>query len=208
MASDTDPWENCEVAEKETSPWWSPSDSAPRKKPRLISRGESTEAAEPDPWAQASAPLKSHQLHLETGAQIAQSTSQRGEKPLNAFELNGQNAARVQNILRSSCRKGCTRPGCRPNAIPQNETMAFLRTYWSLTGEERSHLLRCLYYGGLQDCGADSAVTKSDQINMKTAWHIMGTQVCFSRFCTVIGSSQRTIRKSIAGLQELHNSHS
>ena len=63
-----------------------------------------------------------------------------------------------------------------------------------MPGLERSHLLRCCYQ---ENC------PKQDESGGGIQWNICGQSVCFQRFCEVLGSSQRTIRRMTAGQPDL-----
>ncbi|CAK9043069.1 unnamed protein product [Durusdinium trenchii] len=68
---------------------------------------------------------------------------------------------------------------------------------------DRSHLLRCNYY---QD---NSVIARDAEAVKETVeWHMCGYAICFQRFCEILGSSQRTVRRLISGQPDLRLSKS
>ena len=153
---------------------------------------------EPDPWA-AEMQRKNRKpaaMHLDEPLNLAAAMSTGKQSP-NQYDSNCTNAARVKMVCIRRCKQAkCTRPGCQANAINWSHCLHFLKQWSGLTVEERGHLLRC----GMEDCEA----TSGDKLE-KIQWHLCGLQVCFARFCDVMGSSQRTIRKLISGQPDLRS---
>ena len=85
----------------------------------------------------------------------------------------------------ASARKSCGIPTCQAQKLSFSPVKAFLDNYWSLTDEERGFLLR-----------SSQTTVEGRQRNH---WYICGARVCFSRFCQIIGSSQRTVRNLLNG---------
>ena len=102
------------------------------------------------------------------------------------YEKGGADHQRIKQVLHSKCnRPDCHMQGCLPGRLNEQRIHDFLDSYWSLTDEERGHLLRVTAAG--------------DAADQKCIWHLVGQRVCFHRFCQVVGSSGPTIRKLLAG---------
>ena len=190
VASSEDPWYLVE------QPW-----PTEEEDPWRFVQGATTGtpfANEPDPWAVEEMSRKNRKpaaMHLDESLHLAAAMATGKQSP-NQYDANCANPARVKTICQRHCKQAkCTRPGCQASAINWSHCLHFLKQWSGLTAEERGHLLRC----NMEDCQA--AGEKMEKIQ----WHMCGLQVCFPRFCDVLGSSQRTIRKLISGQPDLRS---
>ena len=111
------------------------------------------------------------------------------------YDGNAANPSRVRTVAGTPCkRKSRKKPGCQKGGLNYTAGCKFLDAWASLTLMERSHLLRCCYQ---ENC------PKQDESGGSTLWNICGQGVCIQRFCEILASSQRTVRRMTAGQPDL-----
>lgn len=134
--------------------------------------------------------------------------------PSGAYAVNGMDRERIKQRLRSgacACQKQChTRLNFR-----QVTTMCDL--YWKLTEEERMFLIHTLYRLADSEAATDVAAHtaeaedsassgQDDAISGRTQWSMAGTEVCFNAFCSLMGVTQRTLRRYCRGVLDMRRS--
>ena len=156
--------------------------------------GVSDDGVEQDPWHTEKQDKRDRTINLEAAMQMTVSMSC-GKATTTDYDANAANPSRIRTVVGSPCkRKSCKKPGCQKGGLNYTACSKFLGAWASLTLMERSHLLRCCYQ---ENC------PKQDESGGGIQWNICGQSVCFQRFCEVLGSSQRTIRRMTAGQPDL-----
>ena len=118
-----------------------------------------------------------------------------GKARTSEYDGNAANPSRVRIVAGTPCkRKSRKKPGCQKGGLNYTAGCKFLDAWASLTLMERSHLLRCCYQ---ENC------PKQDESGGSTLWNICGQGVCIQRFCEILASSQRTVRRMTAGQPDL-----
>ncbi|CAK9102316.1 unnamed protein product, partial [Durusdinium trenchii] len=159
-----------------------------------------------NPWASnPGSKLTTHnsQIHLDAALRLASDLAPIA-KEASQYDTNGACPKRLGCVLSSNCkRKHCARPGCKAGVISHQEVCSFMEKWVKLPLPDRSHLLRCNYY---QD---NSVIARDAEAVKETVeWHMCGYAICFQRFCEILGSSQRTVRRLISGQPDLRLSKS
>ncbi|CAK9056383.1 Uncharacterized protein SCF082_LOCUS30386 [Durusdinium trenchii] len=159
-----------------------------------------------NPWASnPGSKLTTHnsQIHLDAALRLASDLAPIA-KEASQYDTNGACPKRLGCVLSSNCkRKHCARPGCKAGVISHQEVCSFMEKWVKLPLPDRSHLLRCNYY-------QDNSViaTDAEAVKETVEWHMCGYAICFQRFCEILGSSQRTVRRLISGQPDLRLSKS
>ena len=149
-----------------------------------------------DPWHTEKQDKRDRTINLEAAMQMTVSMSC-GKATTSDYDANAANPSRIRTVVGGPCkRKFCKKPGCQKGGLNYTACSKFLDAWASLTFMERSHLLRCCYQ---ENCPKQDVSGGGGGIQ----WNICGQSVCFQRFCEVLGSSQRTIRRMVAGQPDL-----
>ena len=151
-----------------------------------------------DPWHTEKQDKRDRTINLEAAMQMTVSMSC-GKATTSDYDANAANPSRIRAVVGGPCkRKSCKKPGCQKGGLNFTACSKFLDAWASLTLMERSHLLRCCYQ---ENCSRQDESGVSGVPGVQ--WNICGQSVCFQRFCEVLGSSQRTIRRMAAGQPDL-----
>ena len=142
-------------------------------------------------------------IHLDAALRLASDLAPIA-KEASQYDTNGACPKRLGRVLSSNCkRKHCARPGCKAGVISHQEVCSFMEKWVKLPLPDRNHLLRCNYYQDNNVIARDAEAVKET-----VEWHMCGSAICFQRFCEILGSSQRTVRKMISGQPDLRLSKS
>eukprot|EP00435_Cladocopium_sp_Y103_P022634 s1605_g5.t1 len=173
------------------------------------------ELALPDPWgdateltgqqasrsqsSQASRPSGRQprtKISLGSGARLLSSATLKEKQ--NKFERAGSDVEQIKKRRLEPCpRKNCTLDGCKPGAIPLNDLKSLCQCFWSITAEERSHLLQSTFG---ENCS-------NEKIAQQKEYYIGSARVCFTNFCKKLATSAPTIRKYFAGQPDQRLKH-
>ena len=134
---------------------------------------------------------------------VSQATGgKEGKKPATQAETSGRDLRTTAERIASAakvcrCSKVKKKGGCHTMIKPH--ALGHLRNaYWSLSADERSHLIRCLHE---QAVGAwlTTPGQKRGKAQQRVKWGLSGQQVCFANFAHLLGHCQGTALKMIAG---------
>ena len=149
--------------------------------------GDSASATAPE-----AAPTCRCSYHLEVGAKLLSTSSVKGELRTH-YEVNGGSKEQIRRRLQAGCRRpGCCKAGCKAGAFELEPMADFLFSYWSLTDEERGHLLRVV-----------AAPTSGPAEKSIPCYHLLGKPVCFPGMCRLMGTSEPTVRRLLNGIPDL-----
>ena len=201
-----------------------------RRKGRVRSRSPPPEPGSPGPFQSRSAPViqdepadslkpfRSEPLNstldlsfnlgsVEHGiaavSQALGASSSQGRK-LTTWKKKGRKPETAQERLAEAgrncrCSQGPDGKGCH-NLIGAKALASLRQAYWSLTCEERGHMMRSLH-----SQAAGPWITEPGTLTKKqklVKWKLCGHKVCFSVFCWLLGHSQRTLLDMLAGVPD------
>lgn len=125
-----------------------------------------------------------------------------------AHELNGKDPDRVRNShAQGRCRCADNKEACH-RRVPLKQLQATCVHFWDMEPEERAHVMRALYaeasgpppQKGSEE-GSEEAVSGSDDEDCaKVQWFLCGQRACFSNFACLLGTSEPTVRRQLAGM--------
>ena len=126
-------------------------------------------------------------VSLDAGSRLlAESTL---KKTSNSYELSAMDPQKIRDRWAQKCpRSNCQLQGCAPRALHLKSLQDLCQGFWSVTSEERVHLLQVIY---------------GDGTGKGTEYYIGSSRVCFCNFCKKLGCSQTTMRKYIAGQPDM-----
>ena len=122
----------------------------------------------------------------------------------NCWEKEGRQPETAQDRLTSAvgkcrCSQGKESKGCHSHISAH--TLASLRlAYWSLTGEERGHMMRSLHEQAAGPWISEPGKRTKKQSLVK--WKLCGRHVCFAIFSHLLGHTQRTLLDMLAGVPD------
>ena len=133
------------------------------------------------------------------------------------FAAKGCHPATVQRRLAT----GATHCNCHGSCwreIKLEELRAICDGFWSLTQEERGHLMRVLYVAARQSGaqGPGSPGVQESSLELEEAacsrqcrrilWKLNGKRVCYKAFCQLLGTGTVGLRRMIAGQPDMRKS--
>ena len=170
--------------------------------PRLELAASPPRSRSPGPWRAAEP--KAANLNFDCGsvgaALLLASQSSEVSQPLNKYQQQGSDAARVTQRYQTAakrCRCHCRRCYLK---IKLQSLLATAKAYWSMTTLERGHLLRALHQG-TGHCPDEPGIR--DTPGSHTAWQLCSQPVCLSVFAHLLGTSQNSIWKAVYCLPDL-----
>ena len=186
VPADVDPWNASSAVA------WNPVDEQSEDPWKFV-------VEEDDPWAQSCSPqssvpedpwgheveesVQSRHVSLDSGSRLLAESTLKTHS--NSYEIAAMDTDRVRLRWAQKCpRTNCQLEGCAPRALHLKSLQDLCRDFWSITAEERVHLLQ---------------VTYGDGTGKSTEYYIGSSRVCFCNFCKKLGCSQTTMRKYIAG---------
>ena len=192
VPADVDPWNASSAVA------WNPVDEQSEDPWKFV-------VEEDDPWAQSCSPQSSvpedpwgHEVEesvqssgrhvsLDSGSRLLAESTLKTHS--NSYEIAAMDTDRVRLRWAQKCpRTNCQLEGCAPRALHLKSLQDLCRDFWSITAEERVHLLQ---------------VTYGDGTGKSTEYYIGSSRVCFCNFCKKLGCSQTTMRKYIAGQPDM-----
>lgn len=200
-----DPWLEAEKSHALSGDCWDPWEVPDALVPATLP------AAEADPWellqGSSSTTPKRPVVQLAGLVQAAAGTSltKKPGSAKNVYEASGSKPERVSRVLQQHCPRGCQLPGCQAKGLELRQALEFVKNFWDLPAVERGHCMRLAYYSGPHS--DDRAVaTEKKLAPTRSSWLVHDVPVCFQRFCGLLGCSQRTIRRMIAGCLDFRKS--
>ena len=191
-------------------------------------RREATAAEPPDPPSPGPWPKPASQnFDLSFSAGSAESTlrdisrATTSGRVFNKWEREGQDRLEARRRLDSTghhCRCGAARRGAAGAAGAANQptgcsagmaqaSLAGVRAaFWSLSADERAHLVRTMYHAaagfGDSDWGSSAFRASGSESHGATKWVLCGKRVCFAVFCHLLGTSEGTLLKMVHGIPD------
>jgi len=155
-----------------------------------------------DPWAvEESQDRRQAQTAVSLTPASLSLVSRSSGDPKTKYAIQGMDAANIKERLIQTrcCRCKTNKSG---NPCSKNVSLDLLvktcTNYWTLTDEDKAHLIRCLHAEAHGDAAAPESGLAS-AANRKVHWSLFGVPVCFSVFCRLLGTSEPTLRKYIHG---------
>ena len=134
---------------------------------------------------------------------VSQATGrQEGRQPLTKAETAGRDHKTTMQRLASAgkvCRCSKVKGACH-NKFTATPLGHLRNAYWSLSSDERSHLLRCLHEQAVG--GWRTMPGQARKKAQRVQWSLLGHQVCFANFAHLLGHSQGTVLKMISGVPD------
>ena len=139
-----------------------------------------------DPWKPAS--KQPRKVSMLTPSLLLQRSTTKEKNT--QFEAKGCGSESVKKRWLKGCPRKCKLEGCCPKAIRLADLQALCSAFWSISVEERIHLLQATFGD------EEKKLTKSH-------YFVGETRVCFHNFCAKLGTSQPTMRKYIKGQPDM-----
>ena len=134
-------------------------------------------------------------------AMAGQAAAQVPKRASTVFEAEGADPQDVRRRLENAT---CACKGPCHKAVKFKPLLQVCQLYWSLSALERGMLLRHEYAAGCGEADEEElpGPSLSDAQFGKAAWYLCGQQVCFPAFCSLLRTSARAVRRSIAGIPD------
>ena len=145
--------------------------------------------------------LSHNSAGLQALSSAAQSTPE-ARKP-NTHESLGPDPEQVKTRLRDAT---CHCQGPCHKAVKYKELLSVCQLFWGLSNVERGLLLRHEYHAAAEGDGAEAEGDLSEAKLKKVTWSLCGHPVCFPTFCHLLKTGEKTVRKQIAGVQDMRRS--
>lgn len=197
VPADVDPWnasgaaaEN-PIAEQSEDPWkyvlednpWAETcspQSSVQQDPWCDEVGESLQSSVPSPQ-------RKQRVSIDTGSRLLAESTLKTHST--SYEVSAMHPDKIRYRWAQKCPRGnCQLEGCAPRALHLKALQDLCHDFWSITSEERVHLLQVTYGDGTGKC---------------REYYIGSSRVCFCNFCKKLGCSQNTMRKYIAGQPDM-----
>ena len=142
-------------------------------------------------------------------------TMQGSKGPDNSeYQRRGIDSARVRRLEEYSCRscesRGKAMQGHCLRAIPSLTLSQLRQSLWSLSSEERAHLLRTLHQAATETGDKETRRPGEAAATWKpasqVAWQLAGHRVCYPTFCALLGMGPATVRKALSGVPDSRRS--
>jgi hypothetical protein len=170
----------------------------------------------PGPWPKP--PSQNFDLSFAAGSaesmlrDVSRATST-SSRAFNKWEREGRDPLEARRRLDSAghhCRCGKTRRGDSAMGccagLAQASLAAVRAAFWSLSADERAHLVRTMYHTaagfGESVWGSSAFRGTGSESHAATKWHICGKRICFQVFCHLMGTSASTVLKMVHGVPD------
>jgi len=126
-----------------------------------------------------------------SAADLAQGTAQ--PEKLSSYAQRALDPKRIAEVLKqvTCCEKTCK------SLLSFQEVADVRAKYWHLPDSKQRFLLRYLW--SLDATDVEGGEQLSEGFERRSKWHFAGKRVCFPGFCSLLGSSTRTVRARIHG---------
>ena len=122
---------------------------------------------------------------------LVQSGEQTKAPPQTQYQQNGIDVQRMKKAL---AKRGCCTSDCCKN-VALKDLQDICSLWWAL-GEQQKQQYLCMQHD--PDCPIDgSAYTDEQNLQTRTDWFIGDHRVCWTAFCSLLGTGKNAIRKKL-----------